>query len=294
MMSAHTVGSGRFTLAEGPQANPDDGTVSWVDIEACRIHIGRLIGDFGLEVLRTVQLSDRVGCAIPLSGGRFLVGLGRRLALVGENGRVDASRELLDEGRRFNDGIIDPAGRLIIGSLSLTGSSEGNVLLRLEHDGSITTLDDDVRLANGMGFSPDARTLYVVDSLAHVVYSRDYDSQSGAVGPRRIFVEIDDCEPDGLAVDREGDVWVALWRGHGIRRFGADGTVTGEFKIGPPHVTSLCFVPGSRGVLVTTASYGMTDDDLVRYPDAGALFFARANSNGRPMFRWKETALPTT
>lgn len=297
-MTIMTAGSKHYVLAEGPQFNPDDRSVSWVDIEACTIQVGRLHDQSRLEVVRTITLQDRVGCAFPLAGGQFLVGIGSQLGIVDAQGSVRLSRELLRPGRRFNDGIIDPAGRLIIGGMSLAGPHEGNVLLRLEHDGSITTLDDDLQLSNGMGFSPDGLTFYLVDSLAHVVYARDYDAQSGVTGPRRVLARVDDAEPDGMAVDDAGDLWVALWGGGGIRRFGPGGANKGDIAIGVPHVTSLCFagtgpLEASRGLaLVTTASLVLTESERREYPDAGRVFVVELGTSAPSAYRWVEAPLP--
>lgn len=292
-MTIKAASSERYILAEGPQFNPDDGSVSWVDIEACSIQVAHLHSPGRLEVVRTVTLQDRVGCAFPLVGGRFLAGIGSRIGIVDAQGSVRLSRELLGPGRRFNDGIIDPAGRLIIGSMSLDDLHEGNSVLRLEHGGSVTTLDDDLRLSNGMGFSPDGRTFYLVDSVAHVVYARDYDAESGTTGPRRTIARVEDAEPDGMVVDGEGDIWVALWRGHGIRRFGPDGATKGDVTVGVPHVTSLCFLGADRGLaLVTTASVVLTESERREFPDAGRLFLAELGTSAPPAFRWVEVPLP--
>ena len=298
-MSMVTAVSERYILGEGPQFNPDDGSVSWVDIEVRTIQVARLHDRGSVEIVRTITLPDRVGCAFPIGDGRFLAGVGTRLGVVDASGTVRLSRELLEQGRRFNDGIIDPAGRLIIGGMSLEGEHEGNPLLRLERDGSITTLDDDLQLPNGMGFSRDQRTFYQVDSVAHVVYARDYDAKSGRAGPRRVFARIDDAEPDGMAVDGDGEVWVALWRGGGIRRFGPDGAHRGDVTVGVPHVTSLCFLgtggdttAGPSVALVTTASLVLTESERLRYPDAGRVFLAQIGAPTAPAFRWVEAPLP--
>jgi sugar lactone lactonase YvrE len=292
-MTVTTACSAQYILAEGPQWNPDDGSVSWVDIEARTIQVAHIDDRGPLTVVRTITLQDRVGCAFPLGDGRFLAGIGSRLGVIDAQDAVRMSRELLGPGRRFNDGIIDPAGRLIVGGMSLDGPPEGNSLLRLELDGSITTIDNDLQLSNGMGFSPDRRTFYLVDSLAHVVYARDYDAETGATGPRRVFARVADAEPDGMAVDGEGNLWVALWRGAGIRRFGPDGADKGDVSVGAPHVTSLCFLGVGRGLaLVTTASIALTEAESQSYPDAGRLFFAELGASAPAAFRWAEAPLP--
>ena len=101
-------------------------------------------------------------------------------------------------GRRFNDGVIDPAGRLVIGSLSLVGRSAENVLLRLESDGSVTTPDYDLLLADGLGFSPDGTTLYLIDNLAQTLCGRVYDANGMLTGVDRCSHGLTDASPTAL------------------------------------------------------------------------------------------------
>jgi len=293
MTAVTMLATARHTLAEGPGWDTATATVSWIDIEAGKVFVGRLGADDSVEVIRTLDFDERVGCAFRLGNAQFLVALERRLALVDALGNVTTSRELLPEGHRFNDGIIDPAGRLIVGSLSLTDDHAGNVLLRLEHDGTLTTLDDDLGLSNGLGFAPDGRTLYSTDSTANVIYARSYDYESGEVGARRQFATIDDATPDGLVVDAEGGLWVALWGGHGVRHLDALGHPHGDIAIDVPHVTSLAFVGSSlTRALVTTASRDLSTAEVERHPGAGMLFLVDLPVTGQAANRWRPVALP--
>ncbi|MER3390718.1 MAG: SMP-30/gluconolactonase/LRE family protein [Microcella sp.] len=293
MTAVTMLDTDRHVLAEGPAWDTATATVSWIDIEAGRVFVGRPDADDRVDVIRTLDFEERVGCAFRLGNAQFLVALERRLALVDALGTVTTSRELLPEGRRFNDGIIDPAGRLIVGGLSLTDDHTGNVLLRLEHDGNVTTLDDDLGLSNGLGFSPDGGTLYSIDSDANVVYARAYDYESGAAGARRVLARIEDATPDGMAVDSEGGLWVALWGGHGIRHLDALGHPHGDIAIDVPHVTSLAFVGSSLNrALVTTASLVLSPAEVERHPGAGMLFLVDLPVTGQPAHRWRPVALP--
>jgi sugar lactone lactonase YvrE len=174
---AQPLGTERFVLSEGPVWDPDSASVTWVDIEAGLVLTARW-ADGALMPPARVETGEHVGCAIPLRHGRTLVALTRRLALVEADGTIRRSRELIPAGTRFNDGKIDPQGRLVIGTLSLAGPDEAQSLLRLEHDGAVTVLDDDLLLANGLGWSPDGRTLYSVDTLAETIYRRDYGADA--------------------------------------------------------------------------------------------------------------------
>lgn len=295
MASVTALPVDRHVLAEAPRWDAATGTMSWVDIEAGRLIVARPQPDAQVDILRTLDFDGTIGCAFRLGDARFLLALGRRLGFVSAVGEVTTSRDLLPEGRRFNDGVIDPAGRLIVGSVTVAqeGPHEGNVLLRLDHDGSVSTLDDDLGLSNGLAFAPDGRTLYSVDSARHTIFERDYDYETGEVGERRVLAEVTDAEPDGLAVDAKGDIWVALWGGHGLRRIAPDGTLKNDVKIGPPHVTALAFI-GSllEHALVTTASRDLDAEGLAEHPDAGKVFVVDLGVTGLPGYRWRPAPLP--
>ena len=293
-MTVTVLSTRQHALAEGPHWDGDTGSVSWVDIEAGEISEAILSASGELSAQTTRTLDGRVGFALPTSEGGFIAGVDDRLCLVAHAGLVSArSRSLLPAGCRFNDAVVDPAGRLLAGGLDLTASGTHCPLVRLEFDATVTVVDDDLQLSNGLGFSPDKRTLYSVDSLAHVVYRRPYDAASGRVGDRQIFVRVDDAEPDGLAVDALGGVWVALWGGSGVRCFTEDGTVKTELTLPVTQVTSLAFVgPRLDRALVTTAAFGMTPDDLNLQPDAGRLFLADLQVSGQPSTRWRPIQLP--
>lgn len=288
----------RFVLGEGPQWDAGTGTVSWIDVEEGLLVVARPKPDAGVEVLRTHDLGERVGFATRFGDAKFVVALERRLAIIDALGEVTTSRELVPAGRRFNDGIVDPLGRLIVGTLTLDESApgEGNQLLRLEHDGSVTVIDDDLRLSNGLGFSPAGDVLFHVDSQRSTIFARSYEAATGEVGPRHALVELADAIPDGLAVDAAGDLWVGLWDRSGLRRFGADGTAHGDVPLPVPHVTSVAFMGSALDhLLVTTASRDLDADALHAAPDAGRVFsidLSGLGVTGLPTVRWRPAPLP--
>jgi sugar lactone lactonase YvrE len=293
-MTVVLLPSRRYALAEGPQWDAEAELLSWVDIEAGEISVAILSGSGDLAVQTSHKLDGRVGFALPTGDGGFIAGVDDRLCLLADDGSVSAwSRPLLPAGCRFNDAVADPAGRLLAGGLNLAGARTLNPLLRLEHDGTITVIDDNLQLSNGLGFSPDHSTLYSVDSLAHVVYRRPYDAGSGRVGDRHLFARVDDAEPDGLTVDSVGGVWVALWGGSAVRCFAEDGTVRTQVRLPPTQVTSLAFVgPRLDRAVITTAAFGMTPDELDSQPDAGRLFLVDLRVSGQPSTRWRPVSLP--
>lgn len=284
----------RYCLAEGPQWNAADQTVSWVDIERRTLTIASLDSEGGLIMNEQRAFPDRITFAHPLEGGRYLIGLGRRVAISTSQGISEVTAPLVREGCRLNDAVIDPGGRLIVGSLSLDGPAENQVLFRIERDGSVSRIDEDLGLSNGLGFSPAGDILYSVDSTRHLVFRRDYDAATGGVGPRTVFATVEDHEPDDLVVDASGDVWVALWGGTGIQRFLADGARAEVVEIGPAHITSLAFVSPQQDVAVVTSSMLLLDDEQRRSsPLAGSVFTCSWGATGQSPHPWHPLGLET-
>jgi sugar lactone lactonase YvrE len=239
----------------------------------------------------SIDVDEYVGCAIPLNDGRMLTALTRQLGLVGADGTTIRSRELIPAGNRFNDGKVDPQGRLLVGTTSLQGPDEGQVLLRLELDGAVTVLDDDLMLANGLGWSPDGRTLYSIDTLAETIYRRDYGAD--AVGGRSPLTA--GAHFDGMTVDADGFLWVAIWGAGEVRCFDPSGAPVPErtIAVSAPHTSSVTFVgAGLDTVVITSASRDLSQAERERWPDAGGLFCASCGSVGLPSTPWHETALP--
>lgn len=282
----------RYVLAEGPQWNAAEQTVSWVDIEGRSLIIAELRGDGALLVREERHVDDRIAFAHPLGSGSYLIGLGRRLAISGTSGVGEISAPLLPAGRRLNDSVIDPAGRVIVGGMSLEGNHAGNALMRVEHDGKITVLDDDLRLSNGLAFSPDGSVFYSVDSLEGIVYARAYDAETGAIGPRRAFARVEFAEPDGIVVDEQGSVWVALWGGAALNRYDTDGRLAATVPVGPQHVTSLEFAgPDLRHVVVTTSMLLLDEAQRAVSAQAGRVLTYSSAVRGRLRTAWNRVPL---
>jgi len=288
---AQPLGTERFVLSEGPVWDPDSTSVTWVDIEAGRILTAQWAAGALSAAPTSIDLGEQVGCAIPLNDGRTLAALTRCLAVVEPDGRTIRSRELTPVGTRFNDGKIDPQGRLVVGTIALQEPAGSQLLLRLEADGSITVLDDDLLLANGLGWSPDGRTLYSVDTLAETIYRRGYGS--GAPGDRSPFVV--GAPFDGMTVDAGGNILVAIWGSGEVRCFDPAGRPVPErtIRVAAPHTSSVTFVGSALDTfVVTSASRDLSDQERELWPDAGGLFFGSDGTVGLPPTPWHEAPLP--
>lgn len=293
MIDATPAGTPSYVLSEGPVWDAATGRLTWVDIEAGAV-LSAPLTEEGVGAITRSDVGEQVGCALPLGDGRMLLALTRRLAILEVDGSLTRGSELLPEGHRFNDGSIDPQGRLVVGSLTLGESVGDDVLLRVERDGSLTVLDHDLHLSNGLGWSPDGSVMYSVDTEAGVVYRRPY--LDGAHGARETFLELEEgVFVDGMTVDSEGRLWCAVWGGSGVRVYDAEGRLLeGEgIAIDAPHSSSIAFAgEGLDLAIVSSASRDLTPDERAAHPLAGALWLARPGARGLPDTRWVETRLP--
>jgi sugar lactone lactonase YvrE len=238
-------------LAEGPRWDAGTGRLLWVDIEGCELHVVEDGDD------RAIGLGARVGAAAPTTSGAVLVALADRLALV--DLADDSVRTLvrLPHGPmlRSNDGACDSAGRFWIGTMALDQTPGAGSLYR--YDSALTRVLDDVTLSNGLGWTRDDTLMYYIDSTAQRVDVFDFELASGRLDGRRPFVSIErsDGIPDGLTVDDEGGVWVALYGGGCVRRYDETGRLDGVLDVPARNVTSCCFGGNDgRSLFVTTAA----------------------------------------
>jgi D-xylonolactonase len=182
----------------------------------------------------------------------------------------------------FNDVLADPAGRVFCGSFE-TSTTKGK-LFRLDLDGSIKVVLDDVGVSNGLGFSPDHKHLYYTDSNARKIYNFDYNEATGEITNRRVFVDVSGEEgvPDGLTVDAEGYIWSARWDGRALHRYAPDGTEERQIRFPTKKIASLIFGgEGYTDIYVTTGG-GYNKEENGQ--EAGALFRVSLGIKGRPEF----------
>jgi sugar lactone lactonase YvrE len=269
------VGDVTAVLGEGPYWVPEDDCLLWVDIHRGRLH--RTYFPSG-ETL-TIDLGA-VSAAFPAVGGGILTAGGSRLALrlPAERGGQWTTRVIAEvparEGIRFNDAGVDPAGRVWVGSMHVDESEPLGELWRLDGAGALTTVVKGVTVSNGLGWSPDGSRMYYADSPTRKVDVFDYDTATGAAANRRVFADLSafDGVPDGLTVDADGCVWVAIWGGGVLRRLAPDGTQDAVLQVPVSQPTSCAFGgPGMTDLYVTTASVGLTAAELKDQPLAGRL-----------------------
>jgi sugar lactone lactonase YvrE len=265
----------RAALGEGPVWEPAEGVLYWTDIPARRVH--RLAAD-GTHT--SWDAGQPVGAIVPRAGGG--------LALAAKDGfwsldpatgqlALLAHVEADVPGNRMNDGACDSAGRLFAGTMAEDESPGAGTLYRLDPGLAVTPVLGGVSVSNGIGWSLDGSRMYYVDSLAYSVDVFDYDAASGAIGNRRVLASAGGGEvmPDGLAVDSAGDIWVAVWGGSALLRYGPGGHLKQTLEVPAANVTSCAFGgPDLATLYITTA------DGPGRC--AGALFACQPGATGLP------------
>jgi sugar lactone lactonase YvrE len=278
-------------LGEGPRWDAATGTLLWVDIVGQSVH--RYDPRTGDDECRPVR--DIPSLALPRSTGGVLVGMPGGIytleAASGPEGGpaapplvpIEADRP----GNRTNDGACDPAGRLWVGTMARDETSPTAGLYRVGLDLSVTRVLDGTTISNGLGWSPDGATFYFIDSPTRRIDAFDCDQARGALERRRPLaaVEVEGAVPDGMAVDAEGCLWVALHGGWGLRRYSPGGELLAEVRLPVARVTSCCFGgPGLRDLYVTTRRDGLSDVELARQPLAGALLRLDPGVAGQPTY----------
>jgi len=280
-----------FDLAEGPVWDPVRERLVWVDIRRGTVLVGELRDDGTISIEDRVQTPGMVGAVAMSEAGDWILAGERGILFRSAAGRLSAGPTILaaDSGRRLNDGKVDPAGRFVVGTLKIDESPTTTERLVVVHpDGRLDDLDSDLSLSNGLGWSPDGSVLYSIDTVPRVVYARDYDATTSTAGPRRVLIALDEgVHPDGMSIDSEGQLWIAIWGGGQVRRYTATGELTRTIEVPSPHTTCVTFAgPDLATMVITTATKGLDDDELAQWPLSGRLFTVDAGVRGLPPTWW--------
>ncbi|HEY4191635.1 MAG TPA: SMP-30/gluconolactonase/LRE family protein [Mesorhizobium sp.] len=280
-------------LGEGAFWCPDEGALYWVDI-AMPSALHRLTPATGRH--DSWPMPEMISALAKRGDGTLLVasqsGLGFFDPARPQLQRV-AAPEAHKPANRSNDGAPDASGRFWIGTMQNNFAPDGSEipvesatgsLWRIEAHLKATEVISGIGITNGVAWSPDSRTLYVVDSMTQTIFAYDFDLEPGTVGNRRVFSDVKDMgDPDGNAVDAQGYLWSARWEGHGLMRFAPDGTVDRVVPIPASRVTSCAFGgPDLATLYVTTSRRGVDAETLARYPQQGGLFSLRPGVSGLP------------
>ncbi len=269
-------------LGEGALWHAATRSVYFVDIKGRRIH--RCAADGSDR--RSWDAPGQPGFIVPDAGGGLVCALEDGLYRFDEaSGAFTLLRKVEDDlpGNRFNDGHVDAGGNLWFGSMDDGQAQATGSLYRLGRDGVLARADDGYVITNGPAISPDGRTLYHTDTPLRRVYAFDL-REDGRLADKRVFLQLPEgSRPDGMAVDSEGHVWIALFGAGRIERYLASGRIVGAVHFPCTNITKLAFGGDDlRTAYVTTAWKGLSEGQRREQPLAGALFAFRVDTPGQP------------
>lgn len=287
MASADVVLDAGAALGEGPVWDPTADQLLWVDCADGSVH--RFDPGTGVDV--AVNTGQRVGSVAVRRRGGLVMAAGSGFAFLDEHaGAIESVAQVEADPSAYvmNDGACDVAGRFWAGTAS-TDERPTAGLYRFDTDNTVTRVVSEVRMSNGIGWSPDNRRMYYVDSRTQGLDVFEFHGDDGTLGQRRRLVEFraDLGIPDGLAVDVDGCVWLALWGPGLVHRYSPKGGFDRAVSVPAAHTTSCAFGGPDLDVLyITSAGVGLTEQQSSQQPHAGALFAVTPGVQGLPSYRY--------
>jgi sugar lactone lactonase YvrE len=278
----------RCELGEGPAWDERDETLWWVDIDGHQL----LALNASSSSARSFDLEQPVTMVVPRLEVGLVIALARSLVMTDEQLSITHMIPMpipRSETLRLNDGGCDSAGRLWVGSMATDGSRHRSALFRVERDHHVAIVRDRVSVSNGLGWAPNGRTMYYVDTPTAQIEAIQYDVATGGLADTRALARLrpEQGRPDGLCVDAEGCVWVALWGGGAVHRYTPYGRLDMRIELPVTNVTSCCF--GGRDLnqlFITTARRGLDVRARQAQPLAGSVFVSEPGIQGLPAARF--------
>lgn len=273
---------GHAAVGESPVWDSRRRCLWWVDIRRGEVH--RFDGRVDTVAARE---PDQPVAAVALrDSAGLLIATGQQLAARRPDGTTEWSL-LCPAGDRLNDGKCDPAGRMVIGTLNHDPARWDSALYSITAGPppAVRPILAGLRVSNGLGWSPDGRLLYFIDTATRRVDVLDYDLDSGAVAGRRVLIDLADRagNPDGLTLDADGHLWVAMSGGGAVLRVSPAGEVVRTLSLPVSRVTSCTFGGAHLTELyMTSASHGLNEEQRRRQVHAGAVFVVDLGIPGVP------------
>lgn len=289
-MEVQVVTSIQCECAENPLWDECNCAFYWTDIPAGRIyHL-----DPRDSSMRTYEFGEPVGSFAMRRQGGMIVAMASGFAFFDPaTGAIQpiANPEAKITGNRFNDGKACPKGHFWAGTLATSLAPGAGSLYRLSTEGKVRKIMGGLTISNGMGWSPDHRTMYFIDSKPGTVYAFDYDDETGDVTNRRVIWKVPDAFglPDGMTVDTEGMLWIAFYNGSCVRRWNPHThEIMETISLPTKQITSCVFGGPNMNVLyITSASEDFTPEQRAADPMAGRIFAVEVHHRGKPLFHYE-------
>jgi sugar lactone lactonase YvrE len=273
-------------LGEGARWDARRSELLRVDILAGHVYRDRLDDDGAPVRVGTYRVPGTVGAIAPVDGDDgWLLAAGRGFVYLAPDGSQRPLAEVAPAGTRMNDAACDPQGRFWAGTLAEDHHPGGGALYRLDRTGRTELVLAGLTISNGLGWSPDGSTMYLVDSGPRLVHAFAFDGERGTISGRRVLATVAEAlgAPDGMTVDADGDLWVAVYGAGRIHRYSPDGVLRQVLAVPAKQTTSCAFAgPALRRLYVTTATEGWSDEQRRLEPAAGVVYRFDTNATGRP------------
>ena len=287
ILTAELVVKLNCNLGEGPFWDSKKEELYFVDISNKQV----LIFAPSSKSLEAITFEQEIGAVLLNHNSELIVAARDGLYAATRDGDLKTLLAPIDFGDssiRCNDAKCDANGRIWVGTMAFDFKQGAASLYSFDSE-NLKEILSDLTIANGLGWSPDQKTMYFIDSQTSRVDSFDFDLASGAISNRQPFVTFSDpgVIPDGMTTDEDGGIWVALFGGSAVRRFDSSGKLTHTVSVPATQVTSCCFGGADMSELfITTAQYGMDADTLSRDPLAGSLFRVKTSFKGSASNRY--------
>lgn len=269
-------------VGEGPVIDPRTGNLCWVDIPAGYL----LQSDLTTGSTERWDLGMSLGAVAPRAnhdGFAVAVAQGFGFAVDGELTIVD--EVLPDADMRMNDAKCDPAGRLWAGSCEMNLAPGRGSLHRWDGQSPSKVMKTGLGLPNGLGWNAEGDTMYLADSVTGLIMSTPFDVDRGDIGVFTPIAEVTHGVPDGLAVDQEGCLWVAIWGASAVQRYSPRGHLINTISM-PVTQPSSCAFTTDGILIITSARAGLDAEKLGRQPLAGSVFEVFMQTEGVPIARF--------
>jgi len=274
---------------EGPLWDPINKKIYWVDL----LKGIYFKGDLSSTLIEEYSIGQPLGfLALREKHEGLVMGVRDGFGFYDENKQlfnlIEPSPEQYNSEVRFNDGAVDPKGRVFGGTMEWNGADNKGKLFRLNTDHSWHVLEENIHITNGMGWNPEKDNFFMIDTNRNAVFAYDYEMATGAISNKRIHIKFENTEfPDGMAIDSEGGFWIALWGGDKLVHFDKSGNKIEDIEMPVSYPTSCCFGGADlKTLIITTSKIALSKKEQLENPLAGSLFKIETNTVGQIQTRY--------
>ncbi|BCE01623.1 SMP-30/gluconolactonase/LRE family protein [Marinicellulosiphila megalodicopiae] len=285
VISIETLPVDPCSLGEGPTWHEPEQSFYWVDILKNRLHNWHPIK----QTHRSWTFEKMIGCVGVCESGKLIIALSNEIIFFEPDLGMPSRKQLclLDEdipANRANDGKIDPWGRLFVGTMSTIDGKATGRLSCIDSNGHKITIEENIGISNTLAWSADKTKFYFADSTKQTIWEYPLDTNGLPIAKqKKVFIqtEIESGAPDGSSIDNHDNLWNAQWNNARVQCFNPQGDLIDELHLPASLTTSVCFGGDDyQTMYITTASIGLSEQDLNDKPESGKVFLVKTNIKG--------------